>query len=114
MMRRRVFLIWTNPLFHESARLLLEHPDIVWAGSGSDQTTLREEILALKPDTILFERTTASMPAIVMELINQAAQEVRIIGLSLEDDEVNLYHHEREPVLEAADLLQFVLGHPTN
>jgi len=36
--------------------------------------------------------------------------ELRLIGLSLEDNKVSLYHREQQAVVEAGDLLQFVLG----
>jgi hypothetical protein len=32
---RRVFVIWANPIFRESVRLLLRHPDVEWVGELS-------------------------------------------------------------------------------
>lgn len=107
---RRVFVIWTHPLFHESVRLILKHPDIIWVGAAEDFTTAHEEIQRLHPDTILFEKTRASNLADVMEVLNMNMWDVRIIGLSLDDNEMNLYHRERQMVVEPGDLVQFVLG----
>ena len=107
---RRVFLIWTNPLFHESARLLLKHPDVIWVGSTGDITTANEEIMRLHPDTILFEKTSAGIPTGVMEVLEVETWDVRIIGVSLDNNEISLYHHKHQTVGEAGDLLQFVLG----
>jgi hypothetical protein len=107
---RRVFVIWTNPLFHESVRLLLSHPDVIWVGATTDLTTAPEEIMRLHPDTLLFEKTSASIPADVMEILGVETWDIRIIELSLDNNELSLYHREHQEVVEAGDLLQFVLG----
>ena len=52
---RRVFVIWMNPLFHESVRLLLSHPDVEWVGATSDHAAAHEQIMKLRADTILIE-----------------------------------------------------------
>jgi hypothetical protein len=107
---RRVFVIWTHPLFHESARLLLNHPDILWMGADTDFTSARETIMRLQPDTILFEKTKAGIPVEVLEILEVELWDVRIIGLSLDNNEMSLYHREHQTVVKADDLLQFVLG----
>jgi hypothetical protein len=110
MALRRVFVIWTNPLFHESARLLLKHPDIDWVGADTDFTTAHGTIMKLQPDTILFEKTQSVLPAEMIEILEVKTWDVRIIGLSLDSNEVSLYHHEHQTVAKTGDLLQFVLG----
>jgi len=107
---RRVFVIWTNPLFHESARLLLNHPDINLVGAAAYFTTAHTDIMRLQPDTILFEKTRAGIPVDVIEILEVVPWNVRIIGLSLDNNEMSLYHREHQTVVEAGDLLQFVLG----
>lgn len=107
---RRVFVIWTHPLFHDSVRLLLKHPEIIWVGAARDITTAHEQILSLHPDTILFEKTGAGIPPGVMELLEMDIWDVRMIGLSLDNNEMSLYHREHQTVGEAGDLLHFVLG----
>lgn len=107
---RRVFVIWKNPLFHESARLLLKHPDITILGATANFTTAHEDITRLHPDTILFEKTSAGVPQDVMEILEMMTWDLRIIGLSLDNNEMSLYHREHQTVIEAGDLLQFVLG----
>ncbi len=110
MTQRRVFVIWKNPLFHESASLLLKHPDIDWVGSAIDYQAARQEIIKLKPDTILFEETGPGLPLEILETLDFL--ELRIIGLSLETNEINLYRREHQTILAASDLLQFVLDTP--
>lgn len=110
MAMRRVFVIWENPLFHESARLLLSHPDIILLGAASNLTTAQEEIMRLHPDTILFEKTGARIPVDVMDILEVDVWDMRIIGLSLDNNEISLYHHKHQLVVDAGDLLKFVLG----
>lgn len=108
MTLRRVFVIWKNPLFHESTGLLLKHPDVQWVGSAPDYQTARQEIVKSRPDTILIEQTGASLPLEILEMLE--VSELRIIGLSLETNEITLYRREHQTILAASDLLQFVLG----
>lgn len=110
MPSRSVYVIWTHPIFHESIRLILKHPDIIWVGAAPDSATAHEEILKLHPDTILFEKTKAGIPVEVMEILEAETWDVRIIGLSLDNNEMSLYHREHQTVVQAGDLLQFVLG----
>ncbi len=107
---RRVFLIWTHPLFHDSARLLLKHPDVIWVGAATDFATAHEAILKLQPDTVLFEKTGDGTPVDVMQIMAADTRGVRIIGLSLDDNEMSLYQRKRQAVVEAGDVLAFVLG----
>lgn len=107
---RRVFVIWTNPLFHESVVLLLKHPDIIIVGAAADFTTAHEDIMRLQPDTILFERTRAGIPVDVMGILEVETWDMRIFELSLDTNEMSLYHRQHQTVIEAGDLLQFVLG----
>ncbi|HWQ84959.1 MAG TPA: hypothetical protein VN363_10355, partial [Anaerolineales bacterium] len=69
-----------------------------------------EEIMNLHPDTILFEKTRAGIPVDMLEILEVEAWDMRIIGLSLENNEMSLYHHEHQTVVAAGDLLQFVLS----
>jgi DNA-binding NarL/FixJ family response regulator len=110
MARGRVFVIWINPLFRESTRLLLEHPDVEWVGAATDISMAHEEILKHRPDTVLFEKTRSGVPADIIEMLGVETWDLRIIGISLEDNELILYHRENQMVVKAGDLLQFVLG----
>lgn len=108
MTLRRVFVIWKNPLFHESTGLLLRHPDVQWVGSAPSYQDARQEIIKSRPDTLLIEQTGAGLPVEILEMLELL--ELRVIGLSLETNEINLYRREHQTILAASDLLQFVLG----
>lgn len=110
MTLRSVYVIWTNPLFFETARLMLKHPSLQWLGSAQDIKTAREEILKLHPDTILFERTGIDVPTALLEIMEEVSRDIRIITLSLGDNEISLLRREQQTVAAADDLLQYVLG----
>lgn len=110
MTAKRVFVIWTDPLFQESVSLLLKHPDIIRVGATTDYATAHEEIRRLKPDTILIEKTEAGFPANLMEILEAEAREMRIIELTLDNNEMIIFHREHRTIVEASDLLQCVLS----
>lgn len=107
---RRVFVIWTDPIFHDAVRMLLRHPDVIWVGATADFATAHDEIIRHHPNTILFEKTRAGFLVDMMGILDVEREEMRIIELSLETNEVNLYHREHQTLSEAGDLLKFVLG----
>ncbi len=109
MAARRVFVIWTHPIFHESVRLLLNHPDVEWVGATSDYAAAKDEVLDLQPDTILVEEIAGNIPVEVLEIMEASSQNVRVIGLSLADNELSVYYHEQRTVGQAEDLLRLIL-----
>ena len=107
---RRVFVIWTHPLFHESVRLLLKHPEVEWLGSTSDYETARAEVLRLKPDTILVEEVGQPIPDRIMKLLEGSSWNLRVVGLSLDNNNLIVYHQEQRSMVRTEDLLQLVLS----
>ena len=111
MAARRVFVIWSNPLFHESLRLLLNHPEVEWVGATSDHATAHDQIVSLFPDTILIEEEEESnASAETLEILGTGSADVRVIRLSLTDNELRIYHREQRTVGQAEDLLKLIRG----
>ncbi len=109
MTNRRVFVIWTHPLFHESIRLLLNHPGIEWVGATPDHRVAREEIIRLQPDTILIEEgESGGTPGEAMGILETGPSDVRVIRLSLADNALSVYHREQRVVGQAEDLLRLI------
>ena len=108
MTARRVFVIWTHPLFHESISLLLKHPDVEWVGATSDHAAALEQITSLQPDTILIEEEHGDVAAEALKILEASAAAVRIIRLSLADNELSVYHREQRTVGQAEDLLRLI------
>lgn len=110
MQTQRVFVIWTHPLFHASVVLLLKNPNIELVGTTSDYAEAVDEISRHQPDTILIEKTGTKVPAEVLQILENSSWKVRVIGLSLEDNELSIYHREQQTVGQVGDLLRFILS----
>jgi DNA-binding NarL/FixJ family response regulator len=109
MATHRVFVIWANPLFHESLRLLLAHPDVEWVGAASDYAAAQANIATLHPDTVLVEAINENLTQVV-DILTASHGSVRIISLSLIHNELSLYQHQQQVVAQAEDLLTILLS----
>lgn len=94
-----MLVIRANPLFLESSRLLLKHPDIIWVGATSVLTTAQKEIVRLHPDTTIFEKTEGCILADVMEIPEVGKWDMRIIRPGLDNNEMTLYQREHHLVV---------------
>jgi DNA-binding NarL/FixJ family response regulator len=104
---QRVYILWSYPLFHQTVSLLLKHPAFTIVGSGSDREHARQEIERLKPDIILLEEATNSDPidADIIDFLNSSAWEPLIARLSLQDNDLRIYHQEYRTIETPEDLL---------
>ena len=105
---QRVFVIWTHSLFQESVRLILNHPSVEWLGSSSDYAAARDQIISLRPNAILVEEGEGSVHALALAVLEACSWDVRVIGLSLTDNKLSMYHHEHRIVRQAEDLLHLI------
>ena len=100
-----------HPLFHESVRMLLNHPHVEWVGATSDYQRAPVQILELRPDTILIEEDPldASKYFELVDLMKATTWELRVISLNLDDNHLKIVHYEQGLVDQAGDLLNLVL-----
>ena len=110
MVARQVYVIWTHSLFHESVRLLLGHPDITLAGASADLATAREQIVQMRPDTIVIEEGQGGFAPPALEILRLCPMQTRVIGLNLSDNTLKLYHYEQRVAERADDLLRLILA----
>lgn len=110
MLSRKVFVIWTHPLFFKSVGLLMKHPEVSIVGSTTIYEKAARRISRLKPDTILIEKTDRVNPQDVMRLLDTCSWKVRVMLLSLEDNQLKLYAHEQKDMGGADDLLMNILN----
>lgn len=108
-MSRRLFMIWSTPIFRDSIFLLLDHPEIEWLGAASDYEAVQEEIHQLHPDAIVVEEVDGGLPDKVIELLETNNSVRQLICVSLEDNRLRIFTRENKAVAEASDLLQLVL-----
>jgi hypothetical protein len=107
---RQVFILWLNPLFHETVRLLLDFPEINIIGDSSDYNAARETLGRLQPDTVIFEEDedNAGICAEIFQILEASTWNLRVIRLSLLDNELKVYHREQSTVSTSEDLRRLV------
>jgi len=107
---QRVFIIWSNPIFRDAIRALVDHPDLEIIGAGSNLDDILKEINVTKPEIIIVEQTEdETQPGFdILKIVNACPWEARIIRLSLQDNELWLYHHQRQNVNTAEEFLRIL------
>jgi len=110
MSAQKVFIFWVTPLFYESIRWLLKHPDIKLVGATSDYAAVPADIVKKKPDTILIEDTGQQHSVMIMEYLDTLPWAIKIILLGLTDNKLVVYHHEQRSMVQSEDLLQLILS----
>ncbi len=108
-MPRRLFIIWTSPIFRDSVHLLLDHPEVEWLGATSDLVSAHVDIQRLQPDVIVVEEVDGGLPAKLIGLLETETCLQRLVSISLEDNRLQIYSHENWAVGEAGDLLRLIL-----
>jgi DNA-binding NarL/FixJ family response regulator len=107
---RRVFIAWSHSLFYGSVRLLLNHPAIEIVGSGQDSETIWNEVINLRPDTVIVERTgEVGETAASHQAFRAWDSGTRIIRVGLENNIAQVCRCEQHTLEKAEDLLQLVL-----
>ena len=109
-MTRKLYVIWTNPIFRDSVRLLLNHPDVNWVGTTSDYGLAKENISLLQPDTVVIEQEESFVPSPIMEALEANAKDFRLIVVNLSDNKLRVFHREQWVITVESDLLNLVLN----
>jgi AmiR/NasT family two-component response regulator len=107
--KRRVFIVWVNPLFVNSLRFILRHPEIEWAGSAVDDENLPEQIAALKPDTVLVEGVDEDRIQKVTNILAYSQGNMRVIGLNLSNNQITVCNIGQDSLINVDDLINLVL-----
>lgn len=107
---RRVFILWTHPLFREAVQLLLAHPQIEWVGSSTNYSLDMDQVASSSPDTILVEEVGEMFPVEILEFLETSRESVRVVGLNLHDNRMRTYQRVERTVGTADDLLYWMLN----
>lgn len=110
MTNKRVFVVWSHPLFHDAVRLLLTHPEIVWVGETSDYEGIEEIVNRMSPDTVIFEEDEDRPSIQILAIPEKYPSVERIIGLNLNNNELRIYHQKVKIVGNINDLIQSIVG----
>ena len=110
MVIHHVYVIWTHPLVRDSLRQLLDHSDITWVGATSDFKIAVEEISRIHPDTILIEEVEGETTITAfMEIVEKFQWNLRVVGVNLDDNQLNIYQHEHQTVGQPEDLIRLII-----
>lgn len=104
----RVFVCWTHPLFYESVRRLLQHPEVALVGHSSNYTSSLKQIEALKPDAVIIEQTERTQE-FEGEALGGLQSGSMVISLNLTDNKLSVYSKRQQTVVDAEDLLRIIL-----
>jgi len=109
---QRVFIIWSHPLFYHTLHLLLRHPAIEIIGANCEYVTARVELEKLEPDIIIFEDTQENTSAgtQIWELLESNRTPLRVIRLSLDDNELRMYQRHCWTLSDDRELIRFIQG----
>lgn len=110
MVIRRIYIVWVHPLFCDTVRLLLTHPSIEIVGLSDDYEIATKDVAEHKPDTVIIEDTEESAVTRIKtsDIMNRFPETARIIRLSLKDNELWVYRHERQSITNIEDFLRII------
>ncbi len=107
-MTGRVYVVWKNPIFRDSLRAILSHPDITWLGATSEQAEALPEIANLKPDIIFVEQEEQIFILEILKMLQFSPGTIQLVGLSLMNNLITVYQKEQRIVVRKEELLQLV------
>ncbi|HET7011369.1 MAG TPA: hypothetical protein VFI11_11375 [Anaerolineales bacterium] len=107
---RRVYLLWTHPLFFETVHRLLSHQEVELVGDSMDHDAGRQDIARLRPDVVVLEEEEGASRAELVDLLQGGATDVLILGLNLMNNELRVYQRQQRTVARPGDLLDVVRG----
>lgn len=107
----RVFLVCLNRLVCEAVNVLLRREGFALIGMETDPDTALDQIRALNPDIVLVEGDGANPETNWLSALMQLAYaqtNMRIIRLSLTDEELRIYHQEQRRLVNTQDLVEAI------
>lgn len=110
MLQQKVYAIWFNPIFRDALHILLAHQQILWVGDQSNIDQAVEDILLLRPDTVLIESGENANPGTLIHRLENHDFQLQIICMNINTNEATLYHRDYRSVYQEEDLLQFILS----
>lgn len=112
-MAQQVFIVWENPLFFDSIRLLLTQMQIEIVGDNSVYTDALSAIEKTHPEVVIVEETThntAERPLKIMQLLEDCSWCPYVVRMGLQNNEMWVYHRQQWTVNNKEDLLEIIRG----
>lgn len=110
MALRTIFIVWSHPLFRDSIRILLKSPVIEIVGTESRREKILAKIKLCEPEIIIVEESIDDTPPHIdaLQILRECSWKACVIRLSLRDNELWLYQHERGSIKNADHLMNVV------
>ncbi len=104
----QVFIVASRPLFAQGVQSLLEgQPGISVVGMGTAELDVIDQIRQLRPDVVIMDADSDAqmilLPAFLRENLG-----VKFIGLTLEDNRIDIYYQQQLVGTDVADLVEAV------
>lgn len=104
----RVFIVASHPLFAQGVESLLNgQPGLAVVGRGQAELGVIDRIRKLRPDVVILDADsdaqTSLLPALLRENLG-----VKLVGLTLEDNRIDLYYQRQIIGTDVRDLVEAV------
>jgi hypothetical protein len=104
----RVFIVASHPLFAQGVESLLEgQSGLSVVGMGAAELTVVDQIRKLRPDVVILDSDSDAQSALLPMLLRENLG-VKLIGLTLEDNRIDIYYQQQLVGTDVADLVEAV------
>ncbi len=105
-----VYILSNQPLFAEGVQSLLSgQPGIKVVGVAGVVSDTFARVQALSPDVVVIEATGGEQGRLVAQVLD-VCPKVKIVGLSLEDNQIHTYYQRMKQGRRVEDLLEAIRG----
>lgn len=108
----QVFIISQYPLFGQGLRSLLHaEPEIDIIGQESDVDRAIAQVADLQPDVIILDSddSTDATNAVLLQRLLQENSNIRVVGMSLQHDQLRTYTTQHRVISSVNDLLDAII-----
>jgi hypothetical protein len=108
MHHHRVFILTSQPLFAQGVQSLLsDQPGIEVVGVATIGPGVFAQVQAAAPDSIIIEAKGEEQSRLIAQML-EFIPDAKVIGLTLEDNRIHTYYHQRKPGQRVEDLLEAI------
>lgn len=115
-MAQHVFIVWENPIFFDSIRLLLTQLSIEVVGDSQVYAEALDAIEKVRPEMVVIEETAQNKSEElqrITHLLEDCSWGPYVFRMSLQDNEMWVYHRRRWTINDKEDLFEIIRGTDT-
>lgn len=104
----RVFIVASHPLFAQGVESLLDgQPGLAVVGMGAAELHVLDKVRELRPDVVILDADSDAQMTLLPALLRENLG-VKFIGLTLEDNRIDIYYQQQFVGTDVADLVEAV------